>query len=153
MIIGAHAIVMSTDPAADRAFFKDVLKLEHVDEGGGWLIFGLPPSELAVHPGKKDSVHELYLMCEDVFAFVAAMKKRKLACAPVQDQGWGVLTSVTLPGGGKLGVYEPRHARPNATSAKKQAPSAGRASPKKATKAATKTAPKKPAKKAPARKR
>jgi hypothetical protein len=116
MINGAHLIVYSKDPAADRTFFRDVLGLDHVDVGDGWLIFGLPPSEVAVHPAKKNGVHELYLMCEDVTAFVNAMKKQKLACDPVRDQGWGLLTSVTLPGGGKLGVYEPRHERPGVKS-------------------------------------
>ena len=116
MINGAHLIVYSKDPAADRAFFQDVLGLGHVDVGDGWLIFGLPPSEIAVHPSKQNGVHELYLMCEDVNAFVKAMKKEKLACDAVMDRGWGLLTSVTLPGGGKLGVYEPRHARPGVKS-------------------------------------
>jgi hypothetical protein len=112
MIIGAHAIVYSTKPEADRAFLRDVIKLPHVDVGGGWLIFGLPPAEVAVHPADENGVHELYLMCDDVEAFVAAMRKRGLACDEVQDQGWGRLTRLTLPGGGKLGVYQPRHARP-----------------------------------------
>lgn len=112
MINGAHLIVYSKDPAADRGFFQDVLGLAHVDVGDGWLIFGLPPSEVAVHPSKKNGAHELCLMCEDVNAFVEAMKKQKLACDAVMDRGWGLLTSVTLPGGGKLGVYEPRHERP-----------------------------------------
>lgn len=112
MINGAHVIIYSENPEADRAFLRDVLGLTHVDVGGGWLIFGLPPSEVAVHPSEKNNIHELYLMCEDVKAFAAAMKKHNLECSPVQDQGWGLITSLTLPGGGKLGVYEPRHARP-----------------------------------------
>ncbi len=112
MIIGAHAIVYSKKPEADRKFLRDVLKLPHVDVGGGWLIFGLPPSEVAVHPSRKNDGHELYLMCEDVHAFAAAMKKRRIECGKIDDQGWGVLTSVALPGGGRLGVYQPRHARP-----------------------------------------
>jgi len=112
MIIGAHSIVYSRDPEADRAFFRDVLGFPHVDVGGGWLIFGLPPAELAVHPSGENDVHELYLMCDDIEAFIADMKKRGLACGPVQGQPWGLLTEVTLPGGGKLGVYQPRHARP-----------------------------------------
>ena len=114
MLIGAHAIVYSKKPEADRAFFRDVLKLAHVDVGEGWLIFGLPPAEVAVHPSEKNDVQELYLMCDDVTAFVAEMKKHKVACAPVQTMGWGSLTRVTLPGGGKLGVYQPRHTRPKA---------------------------------------
>jgi hypothetical protein len=112
MINGAHAIIFSKQPEKDRSFLKDVLRLPSVDVGGGWLIFGLPPSEVAVHPGERNDVHELYLMCEDIQAFVAAMKKRRIACAPIKNLGWGLLSSVTLPGGGKLGVYEPRHARP-----------------------------------------
>ena len=112
MINGAHAIIYSTNADADRAFFRDVLKLPSVDAGGGWLIFGLPPSEVAVHPSEENEVHELYLMCDDIKALVAAMKERRIACGPVKDEGWGLLTHLVLPGGGKLGVYEPRHPRP-----------------------------------------
>jgi hypothetical protein len=112
MIIGAHAIIYSRNPDADRAFFRDVIRLTNVDVGGGWLIFGLPPAEVAVHPSDENDVNEFYLMCDDVDAFVGEMKKRKVACEPVQDEGWGRLTQLTLPGGGKLGVYEPRHERP-----------------------------------------
>ena len=114
MIIGAHSIIYSTDPEADREFLRDVLGLPHVDVGGGWLIFALPPSEVAVHPSEENDVHEFYLMCDDVNAFIAEMKKRNIACSSVHNQGWGLLTEVTLPGGGKLGVYQPRHARPPA---------------------------------------
>jgi len=117
MIIGAHSIIYSTSPDADRAFLRDVLRLPNVDVGGGWLIFGLPPAEVAVHPADANDVHEFYLMCDDVEALVAEMKKRDVACGPVQNQGWGLLTQVTLPGGGKLGIYQPRHARPKAMSA------------------------------------
>jgi hypothetical protein len=112
MIIGAHSILYSTDAEADRAFLRDVLKLPSVDVGDGWLIFGLPPAEVAVHPGDENDVHELYLMCDDVAGFVTSMKKQDVACGPVLNRGWGLLTEVTLPGGGKLGVYQPRHARP-----------------------------------------
>ena len=112
MIIGAHAILYSKDPDADRAFLRDVLGLPHVDVGGGWLIFGLPPSEVAVHPAEASGRHELYLMCEDVEAFVREMASRNVVCGPVTDLRWGLLTEVVLPGGGKLGVYQPRHARP-----------------------------------------
>jgi hypothetical protein len=115
MINGAHVIVLSKQPEADRAFFSDVLGLNHVDVGGGWLIFGLPPSEVAVHPSERDSVHELYLTCEDVNALIATLTARGITCGPVEDQGWGLLTSITLPGGGKLSAYEPRHARPTST--------------------------------------
>jgi hypothetical protein len=114
MIIGAHSIIYSTKPDADRRFLRDVLKLPNVDVGGGWLIFGLPPAEVAVHPSDKNNVHEFYLMCDDIEAFVASMKRNKIACEPVQNQGWGLLTHLKLPGGGKLGVYQPRHPRPKA---------------------------------------
>src|SRR5689334_1237663 len=112
MISGAHVVIYSTDPEQDRAFFRDVLKLTNVDVGQGWLIFGLPPSEVAVHPSEKNDVHEFFLMCDDIQALIAEMKKMNISCAPVQDQRWGLLTQLTLPGGGKLGVYQPRHARP-----------------------------------------
>ncbi len=114
MITGAHVIIYSKDPEADRAFLRDKLRLSHVDAGEGWLIFALPPSEVAVHPSRKNDMHELYLVCDDVKAFVAAMRRRRVPCAPVEDRGWGRLTMVTLPGGGRLGVYEPRHPRPRA---------------------------------------
>ena len=112
MIIGAHSIVYSMSPEADRAFLRDVLKLPSVDVGGGWLIFGLPPAEVAVHPSDRNDVHEFYLMCDDVEAFIASMQKANITCGPVQNQGWGLLTQVRLPGGGHLGVYQPRHGRP-----------------------------------------
>jgi hypothetical protein len=118
MIIGAHSIIYSTKPEADRAFLRDVLTLPNVDVGGGWLIFGLPPAEVAVHPSDKNARQELYLMCDDVEAFVAEMKAHGIACGPVQNQGWGLLTQLTLPGGGALGVYQPRHARPRAMTAR-----------------------------------
>jgi hypothetical protein len=112
MIIGGHSIIYSTNPEADRAFLRDVLKLTSVDVGGGWLIFGLPPAELAVHPSDKNNVHEFYLMCDDIQTFVARMRQNGIACQSVENQGWGLLTRLTLPGGGTLGVYQPRHARP-----------------------------------------
>lgn len=112
VINGAHSIIFSTDPQADRAFFRDVLKLPHVDVGEGWLIFGLPPAEVAVHPAGENDAQGFYLMCADVEAFVAEMRGRGVATGPVRDEGWGLLTSLTLPGGGTLGVYQPRHARP-----------------------------------------
>lgn len=112
MIIGAHSIIYSTDPAADREFLRDVLRFPNVDVGDGWLIFGLPPGEVAVHPSKENNVHEFYLMCDDVEAFVAELKNRGASCGPIVNRGWGLLTEVRLPGGGNLGVYEPRHVRP-----------------------------------------
>src|SRR5215472_10961013 len=112
MITGAHAIIYSTNPEADRAFLRDVLRFPNVDVGGGWLIFGLPPAEVAVHPSNQNDVHEFYLMCDDIEALVADMKSHNVPSSPVQNLGWGFLTQITLPGGGKLGVYQPRHARP-----------------------------------------
>ena len=117
MIVGAHSLIYSKSPDADRAFLRDVLNLPNVDVGDGWLIFGLPPAEVAVHPSDENDVHTFYLMCDDVEALIAEMNKRDVSCGPVQDEGWGLLTQVTLPGGGKLGIYQPRHARPKATSA------------------------------------
>jgi len=112
MIHGAHVVLYSTDPEADRRFLRDVLALPHVDVGDGWLIFGLPPAEVAVHPADANDVHQLYLMCDDVAAFVAEMERRGMQCGPVEDAGWGLLTNLSLPGGGTLGVYQPRHERP-----------------------------------------
>lgn len=119
MITGAHAIIYSVNPDADRAFFRDVLGLGHVDVGEGWLIFALPPAEVAVHPLEKNDLHELYLICDDVGAFAREMGAHHIACTPVADRGWGLLTQVTLPGGGRLGVYEPRHARPASASTRR----------------------------------
>lgn len=112
MIIGAHSIIYSKDSDADRAFLRDILKFPSVDVGRGWLIFGLPPAEVAVHPAETNDVHELFLMCDDVAAFVTEMGTHGIACEPVSDQGYGLVTRITLPGGGKLGVYQARHARP-----------------------------------------
>lgn len=147
MIIGAHAIIFSQNPDVDRAFLKDVLAFSHVDVGGGWLIFGLPPAEVAVHPSEKNDVHELYLMCDDVNAFVDQMSQLGIACGPIQDPGWGLLTELALPGGGKLGVYEPRHARPETEKAPEAKAASKPARKKPATKSAKKAA-KKSAKKA-----
>jgi hypothetical protein len=112
MIIGAHTILYSKDAEADRAFLRDVLKFAHVDVGHGWLIFGLPPAEIAVHPSDENDVQEFYLMCEDIRAFIAEMQRHGIACEEPNDQRWGISTHLTLPGGGKLGVYQPKHARP-----------------------------------------
>ena len=112
MINGAHSVIFSIDHEADRAFLRDVLKLTHVDVGGGWLIFGLPPAEVAVHPSEENDIHEFYLMCEDVERFNSEMAKHGIETGPIDDQGWGLLTHLVLPGGGKLGVYQPRHGRP-----------------------------------------
>jgi hypothetical protein len=112
MLNGAHAIIYSKQPDIDRAFFRDVLNLPNVDVGGGWLIFGMPPAEIAVHPAEHGGGQEIYLMCDDIRSFVEEMTRRSIPCEPVRDHGWGLLTYLTFPGGGKLGVYEPRHARP-----------------------------------------
>jgi catechol 2,3-dioxygenase-like lactoylglutathione lyase family enzyme len=115
MINGAHIIIYTDNAEADKAFFRDVLKLTNVDVGQGWLIFGLPASEAAFHPADGNTgTHELYLMTENVHTFIEAMKEKGVACTTPQDQGWGIITQLSLPGGGKLGVYQPRHARPAA---------------------------------------
>ncbi|WP_405725925.1 extradiol dioxygenase [Streptomyces sp. NBC_01537] len=112
MINGAHVIVYSRDAEADRAFFKDVLEYPHVDAGGGWLIFKLPPTEIAVHPTDGPESQELYLMCDDVDATVTNLAAKGVEFTqPVTDAGWGRLTRFRLPGGGEVGMYEPRHER------------------------------------------
>jgi hypothetical protein len=112
MIHGAHVIVYSKNAEADRAFFRDVLAYPFADAGHGWLIFALPPAEVAVHPSDANDVHELYLMCDDVHALIATMKAKNVECTPVDEQRWGSITRVTLPGGGKIGIYQPRHPSP-----------------------------------------
>ena len=113
MIHGAHVIIYSKDSEADRAFFRDVLTYQSVDAGHGWLIFALPPAEVAVHPSKDNDVHELFLMCDDIQALIAEMTQKKVTCSPIDEQRWGSITRLTLPGGGKLGVYQPKHASPH----------------------------------------
>ncbi|MGE0785975.1 MAG: VOC family protein [Sandaracinaceae bacterium] len=110
MIRAAHTILYSKDAEADRAFFRDVLGFSHVDVGGGWLIFALPPSEVAMHPSDTGGKHELYLVCDSITAFVASMKERGVPCTAVHEERWGSLVRVTLPSGAELGVYEPKHA-------------------------------------------
>jgi catechol 2,3-dioxygenase-like lactoylglutathione lyase family enzyme len=117
MISGAHMVIYSTDAEADRAFFRDVLNFPWVDAGQGWLIFALPPAEIAVHPAEANGKHEVYLMCDDVAATVQALEKQNIQCDPVANVGWGLLTRLTLPGGGRLGLYQPRHALAPRTSA------------------------------------
>ncbi|MFC6594397.1 VOC family protein [Kitasatospora paranensis] len=112
MINGAHVIIHSRDEEADRAFFRDVLEWPNVDAGGGWLIFALPPAELAVHPTDGPGAHELYLMCDDVDATVRDLTARGVEFTrPVTAAGWGRVTAFRLPGGGEVHLYEPRHAR------------------------------------------
>jgi len=110
MIIGAHAIVYSRDAEADSSFIRDVLGFDSVDAGGGWLIFALPPSEVAVHPDDAGGRHELYLMCDDLDATVSELVQKGVKFAnPVAELRWGRLVSIQLPGGGTLGLYQPKH--------------------------------------------
>jgi hypothetical protein len=110
VIRGAHVILYSTDAEADRAFLRDVLRLGHVDAGGGWLILQLPPAEVAVHPGETSGTVELYLVCDDVDETVTELSGRGVTFdGPVSDQAWGRLTTLRLPGGGQVGIYEARH--------------------------------------------
>ena len=112
LITGVHAIINSTDPEADRAFFRDVLGFDSVDAGGGWPIFALPPAELAVHPG-PDSEHALYLMCPDLDATLLELRERGIEVKPtISEQRWGRLASVVLPGRGELCFYQPSHPSP-----------------------------------------
>ena len=116
MINGVHAVVFS--PAADkvRAFFADVLGMESVDAGGGWLIFALPPAELAVHPADGETRHELYLMCDDIHATLEELTAKGAEVAKdVSDQGWGLLAAIRLPDGSELPLYQPRHPSPTRT--------------------------------------
>lgn len=112
MITGAHIMIYSKDADADRALLRDALELPHVDVGHGWLIFKLPPAEAAVHPSDENDLHQLYLMCDDLDGAIRKLNARGVACEPESSQGWGRSTAIRLPGGGKLGLYEPRHARP-----------------------------------------
>src|ERR1035437_31957 len=109
MISGAHMVIYSTNAEADRAFFRDVLGFPSVDAGQGWLIFALPPSEIACHPANENGKHEIYLTCDDVATTIRSLHKRKVKCDPVTDTGWGLLTYVSLPSGGRLGLYQPKH--------------------------------------------
>ncbi len=111
-ITGAHVVIGSTDAEADRAFLRDVLGLKSVDAGGGWLIFALPPAEVAVHPAKNGQ-HQLYLMCADLDATMRELEARGVSFEPaIHDQSWGRLATMVMPGGSKLAVYEPRHPSP-----------------------------------------
>ena len=113
MITGMHAIVFSPDAVKVRAFFADVLNLPSVDTGGGWLVFALPPAELAVHPADGDGHHELYLMCDDIHATLAELRAQGVEVArDVSDQGWGLLAAIRLPDGEEFPIYQPRHPSP-----------------------------------------
>ena len=110
MINGIHAIVYSKDAEKLRSFFKDVLELPSVDAGRGWLIFALPPAELAAHPSEEEGHHELYLMCDDVHATVEELKSKGIELSvPIADRGWGLVTRLKLPSGDEIGLYQPKH--------------------------------------------
>jgi len=113
VITGAHAIIFTSDAEGLRAFLRDKLALTSVDAGGGWLIFALPPAELAAHPTSGDEHHELYLMCDDIQATVAELTGRGVEFTrPISEQGFGLMTAFAIPGGGELALYEPRHPTP-----------------------------------------
>ena len=117
MIIGAHVLIYTTNPDADRTFVRDVLEIPSIDIGHGWLIFGLPPAELACHPvdegsGASDgrsTPAELYLMCDDLHTQIAALEKRNVKCTEVHTERWGIRTTIVLPSGAHLGLYQPTH--------------------------------------------
>ena len=110
MITAAHTILFSRDAEAVRVFLSEVLDLPSVDAGGGWLIFALPPAELAAHPDEQGGRHELYLICDDIDATIEELEAKGVEfTGPVRDEGWGLLTAIRLPDGGELGFYEPRH--------------------------------------------
>ena len=112
MINGAHVVIYSKDPEADRAFFRDVLRFPCVDAGHGWLIFAMPPMEAAFHDSEKNDQHELFLMCDDLDATLRDLKSKRVPVSDVSDQRWGKVASFTLPGGGKIGIYQPQHPSP-----------------------------------------
>jgi catechol 2,3-dioxygenase-like lactoylglutathione lyase family enzyme len=109
MITGAHVILYSKDAEADRAFFRDALGFRSVDAGHGWLIFALPPGEAAVHPSDTSGAQELYFMCDDLKAEMAALAEKGVNCSKVQEARWGSITKMRLPGGGEVGLYQPKH--------------------------------------------
>jgi len=110
LISGAHVIIYSRDAEADRAFFKTVLGLDSVDSGGGWLIFALPPAEVAIHPTEEKGHHELYLLCEDIEATAVELEQKGVPLKrPFDEARWGRVTEITLPGGGRIGLYQPKH--------------------------------------------
>jgi hypothetical protein len=109
MIFGAHVIVYSKDAAADRLFLQRVLGLSSVDAGHGWLIFALPPAEVAVHPAEANDRHELYFMCDDLKSEMAAFGQKGVRCSDAQEARWGSITTIQLPGGGAIGLYQPKH--------------------------------------------
>jgi catechol 2,3-dioxygenase-like lactoylglutathione lyase family enzyme len=112
LINGAHIVIYTKDAEADRAFFRDVLKFPSVDGGHGWLIFAMPPLEVAFHDSASDDKHELYFMCDDIATTLQELRSKKVKVSEVNDQRWGKVATFTLPGGGKIGVYEPKHPSP-----------------------------------------
>jgi catechol 2,3-dioxygenase-like lactoylglutathione lyase family enzyme len=112
MISGVHVVVYSKNADADKRFFRDVLGFTSVDAGHGWLIFGLPPAEAAVHPASENDRHELYLMCSDLASEIVGLREKGVKCEAITEERWGSLTKIRLPGGGKIGLYEPKHPRP-----------------------------------------
>ncbi len=115
MITGAHVVLYTRDVEADRAFLRDTLELDSVDAGGGWLIFALPPAELATHPTDSQPHQELYLMCDDINNTVAELKAKGVEFTEeIAEQRWGLTTALRLPSGGRLALYEPRHPQPHA---------------------------------------
>ena len=112
MINGAHIIVYSRDPEADRAFFRDILGFASVDAGHGWLIFRLPAAEAAFHPAEANDRHELFMMCDDLKTEMALLQGKGIQCSKPVEERWGTITKIRLPGGGQIGLYEPRHPRP-----------------------------------------
>jgi hypothetical protein len=117
MISGIHVLFYSADPDADRAFFRDVLNFPAVDIGRGWLLFGLPPAEAAVHPVDQGAestkgrqvTTQIYLMCDDVRGVMTTLASRGISCSTVHEKRWGLRTSLTLPSGAELGLYQPTH--------------------------------------------
>ena len=109
MFAGAHVIIYSKNAEADRAFFRDVLEFKSVDAGHGWLIFALPPAEAAIHPSDDSAAHELFFMCDDLKAEMASLAKKGVKCSKVEEARWGSITKMQLPGGGEVGLYQPKH--------------------------------------------
>ncbi len=113
MINGAHVVIYSKDAEADRKFFRDVFKFDSIDAGNGWLLFALPPSEAAFHPAEDNNDHVLYLMCDDLMTTTAELEELGVTFGKVHQERWGIVTSIQLPGGGRIGLYEPHHPHPS----------------------------------------
>ena len=110
MIFGTHVVVHSKNAEADRAFLSNVMGFKSVDAGHGWLIFALPPAEMAVHPAQENGTHELYFLCDDLNSEIASLAKKNVDCSTVQEARWGSITKMRLHGGGEIGLYQPKHA-------------------------------------------